>query len=1172
MPEELGLPFDHPRPPVVGYRGATVPLHLDAELHGRLLELARSGGASLFMVIQAGLAATLARMGAGEDIPIGCPVAGRGESALDDLVGFFVNTLVLRTDASGDPSFRQLLGRVCSFALEAYGHPDVPFERVVEALQPTRSLARHPLFQVALLLQNAPDAELTLPGLAIQPEPFPWDVAKFDLTLGLSELRGLGGEPMGIEGGLEYNLDLFEKATAEAMAARIVRFLKAAAASPDLPLHRLEILDPDERRLLLQTSDAAAYRMPDATLPALFEARAASAPGAAALVHRGRELTYAELDARADRLARRLAALGAGPDSVVGVSLPRSFAMVAAFLAVLKAGAAYLPLDPDDPPARRALMLRDAGASILLAPADATPLAGHDARAVNPDADAEPDPGDRTPTPPRVAVGPDDLAYVMFTSGSTGRPKGVAVPHRAIVRLLLGAGYARLDASRTLLQLSAPSFDASTFELWGALLHGGRCVLSPARVPSAAELGRTIDRDGVDTLWLTAAHFNAVVDEDPAALAPLEQLLIGGEALSAAHVRRFLAACPRTRLVNGYGPTEGTTFSCCWQIPAGFAASRASVPIGRPIGGTRAYVLDARLEPAPAGAAGELYIAGAGLARGYAGRPGATAERFVADPFGGPGSRMYRSGDLARWRGDGELEFLGRADRQLKLRGRRIEPGEVEAALARHAAVGQAAVEARQGGAGGRRLVAYVTAAPGAAPDPAELRRHLAERLPAYMVPAAFVVLRSLPLTANGKLDRIALPDPDDIATARPGAYEAPRNPTELQMAAIWSEVLQRPRIGIHDDFFDLGGHSLLVLRLMSLIRRQFNQHIAPLDLFHRPTIADLSELVAPRPDPGRPGPPSGHAPTWWARLASALSPIAEAPRNLRSQSAGRSPLSIDPKPAAASGRGGSNGRASPLGHDTRLVPIQPDGSSIPLFLVPPPGILVLPDVARGDAQFSYYSRLIRTLGDDQPVYGLRILGGGHEPESWISIEQLAGACTDVVRSSRPRGPYLVVGDCVGGIFAYEIARELAAGSSEVILVLLDTIYPDGSHGPSGGSPRGAFGRVPRSRRKAQGVLEERRRPGWCSHDRTRIHVRQGKGGRSILEIRREEGLEALRQTASATLRPDSEVRAATLRRQTLAGLDGRGIRYRVGRRLEKGRGQRPGYPPDPGWPRVLRA
>ena len=368
----------------------------------------------------------------------------------------------------------------------------------------------------------------------------------------------------------------------------------------------------------------------------LFEARAASAPGAVALVYRGRELTYAELDAQADRLARRLAALGAGPDSVVGVSLPRSFGMVAAFLAVLKAGAAYLPLDPDDPHARRALMLRDAGASILLAPADDPPLAGHDARVVDPDAETEPDARPEH-ADLAIAVGPDDLAYVMFTSGSTGRPKGVAVPHRAIVRLILGADYARLDASRTLLQLSAPSFDASTFELWGALLHGGRCVLSPARVPSAAELGRMIGRDGVDTLWLSTAHFNAVVDEDPAALAPLEQLLIGGEALSVAHVRRFLAACPRTRLANSYGPTEGTTFSCCWQVPADFAASRASVPIGRPIGGTRAYVLDARLEPAPAGAAGELYIAGAGLARGYAGRPARRPSGSSPTRSAGPG-------------------------------------------------------------------------------------------------------------------------------------------------------------------------------------------------------------------------------------------------------------------------------------------------------------------------------------------------------------------------------------------------------------------------------------------------------------------------------------------------------------------------------------------------------
>ena len=440
----------------------------------------------------------------------------------------------------------------------------------------------------------------------------------------------------------------------------------------------------------------------------------------------------------------------------MGVCLERSAEMVVALLGILKAGGAYLPLDPDYPQERLAFMLRDARTPILLTQQRGlSRLPEREARTVclHSDWDAI---AQESPENLAAEVGPDNLAYVMYTSGSTGRPKGVAVPHRAIVRLLFGVDYARLDASVTLLQMSPTSFDASTFELWGALLHGGRCVLYPGHVPTTRELGRLIEQYGINTMWLTAALFNTVVDEAPESLGSLEQLLIGGEALSVEHVR-FLDRCPKTQLINGYGPTEGTTFSCCHRIPRDFDTSRTSVPIGRPIGNTNVYVLDGHLQPVPVGVPGELYIAGAGLARGYLNRPGLTAERFVPDPYGVPGGRMYRTSDLARWRPDGTLEFLGRVDQQVKVRGFRIEPGEVEAALLQHPEVSQAAVIAHDDGSAGRRLVAYVVPAGGSAAV-ADLQQHLAARLPEYMVPSIFVTLPALPLTPNGKLDRNALP------------------------------------------------------------------------------------------------------------------------------------------------------------------------------------------------------------------------------------------------------------------------------------------------------------------------------------------------------------------------------------------------------------------------------
>ena len=581
-------------------------------------------------------------------------------------------------------------------------------------------------------------------------------------------------------------------------------------------------------------------------MPELFAAQVARTPEAVAVVFEDERLSYGELDARSSQLAHHLRALGVGPEVVVGLCIERSLAMLVGLLGILKAGGAYLPLDPDYPPERLAFMLADAGAPVLLTrTALRAQLPAHDTSSdgVRIDAahivclDADWPAIARQPTSiPAVALHPQNNAYVTYTSGSTGTPKGVVISHYNVVRLVKSANYVELTSDDVFLHLAPLSFDASTFEIWGALLNGARLVISSDGPLDLPNLKRIISQAGVSVLWLTAALFHRVIDEDLPAIAGVRQLLAGGDVLSVPHVRKLIAAQNGGRLINGYGPTESTTFSACFSV-TGQSEFSDSVPIGEPISNTRVYVLDGGLEPVPAGVSGELYIAGAGLARGYVGRAGLTAERFVADPFGPAGSRMYRTGDLARWRGDGVLEFLGRADAQVKVRGFRIEPGEIEAALVRHAGVAQAAVIAREDGPGGKRLVGYVVPAGDAVLDAAALRAHLGQSLPEHMVPSALVVLDRLPLTPNGKLDRRALPAPEH----RVGAVRrAARTPQEEILCGLFAEVLGLERVGIDEDFFALGGHSLLATRLISRIRSTLDVEVSIRSLFEAPTVEAL--------------------------------------------------------------------------------------------------------------------------------------------------------------------------------------------------------------------------------------------------------------------------------------------------------------------------------------------
>ncbi|MDX3071016.1 non-ribosomal peptide synthase/polyketide synthase [Streptomyces sp. MI02-7b] len=827
LPEELALPTDRPRPQESSHAGGTVGFTIRPELERSLRALARREGASMFMVSQAAVAALLHRLGAGEDIPLGAPVSGRADERLEDLVGFFVNSLVLRTDLSGDPDFAELLRRVRETDLAAYEHQDLPFERLVEALNPARSLARHPLFQVMVVHLAERGGTPVLPGLTVRREPAGQDTAKFDLSFDFVEQ----GEGNGIQGWIEYSADLFDRPTAERLARRMERLLEQVAAEPGRPVGRIDVLDGEERGRVLEEWNATGRAVPEPTLPELFRAQAAATPSATALLFEDTAVGYAELDARVERLAHALAGAGVGPESTVAVALPRSAALVVTLLAVHRAGGAYLPLDTDYPAERLAFMLSDAR-PVCVVTADGVALPDTDAPRLLVDADGTPAPQAATGPLPR-AYDPRRPAYVIYTSGSTGRPKGVVVPQEGIVNRLLWMQDAYgLTPDDRVLQKTPSSFDVSVWEFFWPLITGAALVVArPEGHKDPAYLAGLIRRRGVTTAHFVPSMLRAFLDEPAAAACTaLRRVLCSGEALPAPLAARFHEVLGAAGLHNLYGPTEASVDVTAHEVPAGAEA----VPIGRPVWNTRTYVLDAALRPVPPGVPGELHLAGVQLARGYLGRAGLTAERFVADPFGPRGSRMYRTGDLARWTGGGELQYLGRVDDQVKLRGFRVEPGEIENVLARHPGVASATVLLRD-----ERLVAYVVPAPvpGRDADTAALRAHAAAALPEHMVPAAFVVLDALPLTPNGKLDRAALPAPDFAAEV---TATAPRTPREARMCDLVAAVLGLERVGPDDDFFRLGGDSIIAMQLVVRVRAA-GLTITPRDVFRHRTPAGLA-------------------------------------------------------------------------------------------------------------------------------------------------------------------------------------------------------------------------------------------------------------------------------------------------------------------------------------------
>ncbi|WP_399094988.1 amino acid adenylation domain-containing protein [Streptomyces sp. BBFR2] len=823
LPEELALPLDRARPPVPDHSGATAGLDLGPELTARLTELARANGCTPFMVVQAALAVLLSRFGAGTDIPLGTVTAGRPDEALEELAGFFVNTLVLRTDVAGDPSFTELLRRVRESDLAAFAHQDVPFEQVVRAVNPRRSPARHPLFQVMLTMRRAVGQALELVGLDGETTEVDFPVAEFDLAFQFVERPVAEG---GLHAVIKYRTDLFDHDTVDTLGRRLRSVLAQAVARPRGRVSELDTLLPQERGRLLDGPGSPAEPSAHPGVHRAFEAQAARTPEAVALRSGPVEVTYRELNDRADRLAHRLTALGVGPEHPVAVLMPRSPEVVVALLAVLKTGGAYVPLHHSSPAARTQRILDDTGDPVLLVD-DASRAQGLRTGHIVEVTGAEGPGGGAAVT---ADCHPDQLAYLMHTSGSTGVPKAVAVSHRAVLDLVADRGWRTAEPQRVLFH--APhAFDIANYELWVALLSGWQVVVAPEGDLGVAELGRLIRDEQITSVHLTAGLFRVVAEERPGILAGVREVLTGGDVVTPAAVRAVRAACPGTAVRHLYGPTEATLCATSHLVTGDVSGP---VPIGRPLDDTRAYVLDENLRLLPPGAPGELYLAGAGLARGYHGLPGRTAERFLADPYGAPGTRMYRTGDLARRRADGLLEFVGRADEQLKIRGFRVELGEVEAALSGCPGVRQAVVTARPGPDGEKRLVGHLT---GTATVP-EVRAHLAALLPEFMVPSALVVLGELPLTANGKVNYKALRVPEPAATAG----RAPRTPQEQILVGLFAELLGLDEVGTDVSFFDLGGHSLLATRLVSRIRTALGVELSLRELFQAQTVAALAE------------------------------------------------------------------------------------------------------------------------------------------------------------------------------------------------------------------------------------------------------------------------------------------------------------------------------------------
>ncbi|HJT56498.1 MAG TPA: amino acid adenylation domain-containing protein [Ktedonobacteraceae bacterium] len=845
IPSFLALPIDHPRPAISTPWGARYDFTLPSTLARAIKALSNREGATLFMTALAAFQVLLFRYTGQEDIPVGTPIANRTREEIEGIIGCFINTLVLRGILSGDPTFLELLQRVREMTLEAYAHQDLPFEKLVEDFQPERNLSHTPLFQVMFILRNASHSSVSLPDLAIETQEIDNGTAKFDIMLTITESGSLHGT-------IEYRTDLFEAATIERMARHYQQLLMSIVEQPDRRISCLQLLSDGEREQLVAGWNATSAPYPhERCTHHLFEAQVERSPEAIAVICKGVSLTYRELNRRANQLAHYLQRQGIGPEKRIGLCIERSLEMMVGLLGILKAGGAFVPLDPSYPTERLAFMLDDADVSLLLIQQGSlldSPETRQAISIIDLEHDWQSIARESVENPESCAI-PQNLAYIIYTSGSTGKPKGVMITHQGLVNYLYWAAqtYTAAEGSGSLVH-SSICFDMTITSLFTPLLKGQRVTLLSGD-QAAATLGDVLHAWGnLSFLKLTPTHLKLLNQVLPAenTLGCTHAVILGGEALHGETVSFWRNNAPTTRLINEYGPTEAVVGCCVYEIPPDDPLV-ANIPIGRPIANTRLYVLDAHLQPVPIAVAGELFIGGDGVARGYALRPDLTAERFLPDPFSSmTGQRLYRTGDMVRYLPDGVLEYLGRNDEQIKLRGYRIEPGEIEVIVSQHPAVRAAVVLAREDIPGDQRLIAYIAPVPGQIVDGDTLRDFLKERQPAYMIPSAFVILETLPLTASGKIDRQALPAPESVTKQEkdPESAIGPRNPIEEVLLNIWSEVLKRKQVGIFENFFELGGHSLLAIQLMSRLREIFQVELPLRNLFEAPTIAGQAQAI----------------------------------------------------------------------------------------------------------------------------------------------------------------------------------------------------------------------------------------------------------------------------------------------------------------------------------------
>ncbi|MET0396761.1 MAG: amino acid adenylation domain-containing protein, partial [Longimicrobiaceae bacterium] len=966
-PPLLEIPTDRPRVVGHGPRAARHHLHLPRALSQALRERSRREGTTLFMTLLAAWQVLLGRYASQEDVVVGSPIAGRTRRETEGLIGFFVNMLALRAELAGDPTWTELLARVRGETMGAYDHQELPFERLVEELGVERSLAHAPVFQTIFTLNLAGGdggVRLDVGDLVLEPFGGGEGAAKFDLDLVLA------GSGDGLSGGLVYRTALFDAGTIARMAGHLETVLEELAADPERRLSELSLLRGAERAQLLEEWNATAAAYPRTLFHERFAEQAARTPEAAAVTSGAEALTYAELERRAARLAGHLRLHGVGPEVRVGICLDRGVEMIVAVLGVLKAGGAYVPLDPAYPAERLAFMLADCGAPVLVTRRPLLDgLPAYAGTVVCLDADREAI-GRASREAPPGAVHARSSAYVLYTSGSTGTPKGVVVEHASLAHFVATMQRAfEPRPAEVWLAMVSFAFDIWVFEALVPLAGGATVRLLPlerVRDPAAVveELRTAGAMNAVPTLMRQVV--SAAREAGPGALSGVRSVFSGGEAVTRQQWVEMREVFPAARLYVLYGPTEATVLSSSYPVPE--EKEPGGTLIGRPLANVRVYVLDGAWSPVPAGVPGELFIGGPGVARGYLGRPGLTAERFIPDSFGSePGGRLYRTGDRVRWGAAGELEFLGRLDQQVKVRGFRVELGEIEAALRKHAGVGDAVAVVREDVPGDRRIAAYVVPEEGADLSAAALRGSLAGRMPEHMLPGHFVILERMPLNANGKVDRRALPRPEVSGIGRTEAYPAASDGLEAMVAGLFQEVLGISGVGVHDSFFELGGNSLLAVQLMSRLREATGVRLPVAALFKSPTVERLAEEV----------------------------------------------------------RGG--GGEMPL-----IFPLRYGGSRPPLFLVHP-----------GGGNLMAYAPLVKRLDEDQPIYGLRSRGleEGEKP-NW-SIEEMARDYLAFIREVRPEGPYRLGGWSLGGVVAFEMARQLEAAGEEVeSLVLIDSQVP----------------------------------------------------------------------------------------------------------------------------------